>query len=43
VLAVTAAGPTVAAARDRAYAAVAQLSWPGLYYRHDIAREAATT
>jgi phosphoribosylamine--glycine ligase len=43
VLAVTAAGPTVADARDRAYAGVAQLSWPGMYFRHDIAREAATT
>jgi phosphoribosylamine--glycine ligase len=43
VLAVTAAGPSIADARDRAYAGVAQISWPGMYFRHDIAREAATT
>jgi phosphoribosylamine--glycine ligase len=29
-------GETVAGARDRAYAAVAQISWPGEFHRHDI-------
>jgi phosphoribosylamine--glycine ligase len=37
VLDVTALGPTVAEARSRAYAAVADLSWPGLQARTDIA------
>jgi phosphoribosylamine--glycine ligase len=41
VLAVTGSGPTVAAARDHAYRAVSLISWPGRYYRTDIAREAA--
>jgi len=41
VLAVTGSGPTVAAARDHAYRAVSLISWPGHYYRTDIAREAA--
>jgi phosphoribosylamine--glycine ligase len=41
VLAVTGTGPTVAAARDRAYQAAALLSWPGLYHRTDIAQEAS--
>ena len=38
VLNVTAAGPTVEAARDKAYAAAEQIAWPGVYYRKDIAR-----
>jgi phosphoribosylamine--glycine ligase len=37
VLSVTAVGPTVAAARDRAYEAAARISWPGMQYRRDIA------
>jgi phosphoribosylamine--glycine ligase len=37
VLDVTALGPTVAEARSRAYAAVADLSWPGMQVRSDIA------
>jgi phosphoribosylamine--glycine ligase len=41
VLGVGAMGPTVAAARDRAYDAVAGISWPGMTYRRDIARTAA--
>jgi phosphoribosylamine---glycine ligase len=42
VLAVTGTGPTVAAARDRAYRAAGCISWPGLHHRTDIAREAAS-
>jgi phosphoribosylamine---glycine ligase len=38
VLNVTAVGPTVTAARDRAYEAAALISWPGMQYRRDIAR-----
>ncbi len=41
VLGVGATGPTVATARDRAYDAVARISWPGITYRRDIARAAA--
>jgi phosphoribosylamine--glycine ligase len=41
VLTVTGTGPTVGAARDHAYQAAALLSWPGLYHRTDIAREAS--
>ena len=37
VLDVTALGPTVAAARARAYEAVARISWPGMHHRTDIA------
>jgi phosphoribosylamine--glycine ligase len=37
VLNVTAVGPTVGRARDRAYEAVRLISWPGMQYRHDIA------
>jgi phosphoribosylamine--glycine ligase len=37
VLDVTAAGPTVADARRRAYEAVERISWPGAQYRRDIA------
>ena len=38
VLNITAFGPTVPAARDRAYQAVSMISWPGMHYRSDIAR-----
>ena len=37
VLAVTALGATLAAARDRAYAAVAKIDFEGCHYRRDIA------
>jgi phosphoribosylamine--glycine ligase len=37
VLSVTATGPTLAEARDRAYAAVAKVSFPGAQWRSDIA------
>jgi len=37
VLDVTALGPTVGAARERAYEALAALHWPGLHARTDIA------
>jgi phosphoribosylamine--glycine ligase len=40
VLGVTALGDTIAAAKARAYEAVAKISWPGCYYRHDIADKA---
>jgi phosphoribosylamine--glycine ligase len=40
VLTVTATGPGIAAARDRAYEAVALISWPGVHYRRDIAAQA---
>jgi phosphoribosylamine--glycine ligase len=42
VLTVTATGPDVRAARDRAYAATALISWPGVHYRRDIAAQALT-
>jgi phosphoribosylamine--glycine ligase len=42
VLDVTATGPTIAHARTRAYAAVEQISWPGMQYRTDIAAEAVS-
>ena len=41
VLNVTALGPTITAARDRAYAAVGRIHWPGMHHRHDIAEEAS--
>ena len=41
VLDVTAVGPTVAAARSRAYDAARRISWPGIQYRTDIAERAA--
>jgi phosphoribosylamine--glycine ligase len=41
VLDVTAVGPTLLDARERAYAAAAMVRWPGIQYRHDIAGEAA--
>ena len=42
VLTVTATGPNVVAARDRAYAAAAEISWPGVHYRRDIAAQAVS-
>ncbi len=41
VLGVTGSGPSLAAARDRAYRAVSCLSWPGMHHRHDIAAHLA--
>jgi phosphoribosylamine--glycine ligase len=41
VLNVVGMGPTIAAARDRAYASVRQISFAGMQYRHDIAADAA--
>jgi phosphoribosylamine---glycine ligase len=41
ILDVTALGPTIAAARDRAYDAAAHISFTGSRYRTDIAKEAA--
>ncbi len=41
VLNVSALGPTIAAARERAYAACEKISWEGMRYRTDIALEAA--
>ncbi len=40
VLTVSATGPDIATARDRAYDAAAAISWPGLHYRRDIAAQA---
>jgi phosphoribosylamine--glycine ligase len=37
VLAVTGRGPDAAAARERAFAAIGHLRWPGIHFRHDIA------
>jgi phosphoribosylamine---glycine ligase len=37
VLDVTAVAPTLSEARARAYAAVAEISWPGMHARSDIA------
>jgi phosphoribosylamine--glycine ligase len=37
ILDVTATGPTVAAARERAYRAASLISWPGMHHRTDIA------
>jgi phosphoribosylamine---glycine ligase len=42
VLDVTGTGPDLARARDRAYQGVAQISWPGMQYRSDIARLASS-
>lgn len=42
VLSVTATGPDLAAARERAYGAVARVHLPGSHHRTDIARQAAT-
>jgi phosphoribosylamine--glycine ligase len=41
VLTVTGSGPTLAAARDAAYAAASGISWDGLHLRRDIAAGAA--
>jgi phosphoribosylamine--glycine ligase len=41
ILNITALGPTIAAARERAYGAAACISFPGARYRTDIAKEAA--
>ncbi|HUY23170.1 MAG TPA: phosphoribosylamine--glycine ligase, partial [Acidimicrobiales bacterium] len=41
VLGVTGTGPTVAQARDRAYAGVARIGWDGMQHRTDIALAAA--
>jgi phosphoribosylamine--glycine ligase len=43
VLAVTALGSTIAAARTRAYEATARIHFEGCHYRHDIALSAATS
>jgi phosphoribosylamine--glycine ligase len=40
VLTVSATGPDLATARDRAYEAAADITWAGLHYRHDIAAQA---
>jgi phosphoribosylamine--glycine ligase len=42
ILNVTATGPTIAAARERAYDAAAHISFAGARYRTDIAKEAAS-
>ena len=42
VLGVTALGPTLAAARDRAYRAVSLIQFEGCHYRRDIALSAAS-
>jgi phosphoribosylamine--glycine ligase len=42
VLTVSAVGSDVRSARDRAYAAAAEISWPGVHYRRDIAAQALT-
>jgi phosphoribosylamine---glycine ligase len=42
VLDVTGTGPDIAIARDRAYQGVAQISWPGMQYRSDIAQLASS-
>ncbi|HEV3474863.1 MAG TPA: phosphoribosylglycinamide synthetase C domain-containing protein, partial [Actinomycetota bacterium] len=41
VLAVSALGKDLAAARSRAYTAVSRISFEGVQYRTDIAKEAA--
>jgi phosphoribosylamine---glycine ligase len=41
VLGVTAVAPTLAEARDNAYAAAAPIEWEGMQLRHDIAAHAA--
>jgi phosphoribosylamine--glycine ligase len=43
VLDVVGRGATITEARDRAYAAAARISWPGIHHRTDIAEEAART
>ena len=41
VLDVVGLGPSIAAARERAYAGVRKISFAGMQYRHDIAADAA--
>jgi phosphoribosylamine--glycine ligase len=41
VLNVVGMGPSIAAARERAYASVREISFAGMQYRHDIAAAAA--
>jgi phosphoribosylamine--glycine ligase len=41
VLDVTAMGPTLSEARDRAYRAASLVHWPGIHYRRDIAELAS--
>jgi phosphoribosylamine--glycine ligase len=41
VVAVTALGPSIAVARERAYDAAGQIAWPGRWWRTDIAAGAA--
>ena len=43
VLNVTGCGPTLAQARERAYAAAGRISWPGMQYRRDIAARAVAS
>jgi phosphoribosylamine--glycine ligase len=43
VLTVVGRGDTYQAAIDRAYAAVARISFDGMHYRRDIGRKALTT
>jgi phosphoribosylamine--glycine ligase len=43
VLNVTGSGPTLAVARERAYAAAGRISWPGIQYRRDIAAAAVAS
>jgi len=40
VLTVSAVGAGIAQARERAYAAAAEISWPGVHYRRDIGAQA---
>ncbi|MFZ2003616.1 MAG: phosphoribosylglycinamide synthetase C domain-containing protein, partial [Stellaceae bacterium] len=40
VLGVTATGPDLAAARDRAYRAIDRIDWPGGFCRRDIGKRA---
>jgi phosphoribosylamine--glycine ligase len=40
VLCVTALGASVGAARERAYDAIARISWPGMHFRRDIGHRA---
>jgi phosphoribosylamine---glycine ligase len=40
ILTVTAVGADVVQARDRAYAAAVEISWPGVHYRRDIGAQA---
>ncbi len=42
VLDVTGQGPDIATARERAYAAVALVDWPGMHHRRDIAAVPST-